>query len=179
MLNYPQMFETLPPHKSNFGGAYLKKSHAKLKRPLNSKQALHLVLRSKLAKGERSFLRGARQLQIRKLVERQCDRFGVKMYRYANSGNHLHLLVRPSRRRAEFVAFLRAISGLIARLTMGVERGRAKGIKFWDARPFSRIVSWGKSFQICARYIEKNVIDALGFAALGAEELRNWRWTPG
>ena len=68
---------------------------------------------------------------------------GVKVYRYANSGNHLHLIVSPRSRQA-FRAYLQAISGIIARMTLNVERGKPLGIQFWDARPFTKIVEWGK-----------------------------------
>ncbi len=37
----------------------------------------------------------------------------------------------------------------------------AKG--FWQFRPFSRVVSWGRNFKSCARYIKQNVLEAYGF----------------
>ena len=172
----------------SFGGSLLKLSHAKTARPLSSKQALHVVLRSDFAQGERSLLRHERV--IRNMLLRQGRRHGVKVYRVANAGNHLHLLVRFTKRRG-LQNFLRGSSGLIARKVLGAERGRAKmrdpdrapgpraGFhtesmsqnkaftserqRFWSQRPFTRIVSWGKDFDSVLAYVKLNSLEALGF----------------
>ena len=34
---------------------------------------------------------------------------------------------------------------------------------FWEFRPFSRIVNWGRDFKTCVQYLKKNVLEALGF----------------
>ena len=34
---------------------------------------------------------------------------------------------------------------------------------FWEFRPFSRIVNWGRDFKNCVQYLKKNVLEALGF----------------
>jgi REP element-mobilizing transposase RayT len=146
----------------DFGGALIK-GNPREARPVSTKRPMHLVMRSTFTRGERSFLRPARAKQIKELVQRTSQRHGVKVYRFANSGNHLHMIVLP-RSRNGFNAFIRAISGLIARLTLGVERGRAKGLKFWDARPFTRILEWGKDYTNACRYLLQNTLEALGFA---------------
>ena len=152
--------------KKEFGGAHLKNSHAKKARPISTKQAMHLTLRSSKAKGSRSFLLNRqRSLLIEKKVHDQARKFGVKIYRYANVGNHLHLLVRATHRR-EFTHFLRSISGLIARIALRAERGAAKlsGItKFWDQRPWTRILNWSRDFENVKRYVELNFNEAMGF----------------
>jgi hypothetical protein len=107
----------------SFGGSLLKLSHAKTARPLSSKQALHVVLRSDFAQGDRSLLKHERV--IRNMLLKQGRRHGVKVYRVANAGNHLHLLVRFTKRRG-LQNFLRGSCGLIARKVLGAERGRAK-----------------------------------------------------
>jgi hypothetical protein len=111
----------------SFGGSLLKLSHAKTSRPLSSKQALHVVLRSDFAQGDRSLLKYERV--IRNMLLKQGRRHGVKVYRVANAGNHLHLLVRFTKRRG-LQNFLRGSCGLIARKVLGAERGRAKK---WDS----------------------------------------------
>src|SRR6476659_6927628 len=128
--------------KAEFGGSALK-GNAREERPISTKRPMHLVMRSTLARGDKSFLNRSRARKIEELVRRLAKDKNVKVYRYANSGNHLHLLVLSASRRG-FKAYVRALSGLIARLTLGVERGRALGVKFWDARPFTRIVEWGR-----------------------------------
>ena len=153
-----------------FGGSLLKKGNPREARPISIKKPIHLVLKSSLATGELSFLRTCRVDRIEKLVSRIGKIQGVKVYRYANSGNHLHLVVLP-RSKVAFRSFLRAIAGLIARVTLGAERGKAKGIKFWDARPFTRIIEWGKEFDIVSRYVQQNILEAIGFIATNSKAL--------
>jgi REP element-mobilizing transposase RayT len=145
----------------DFGGSFIT-GHAREQRPISLKRPMHLVLRSSLAVGDLSFLRPKRRHLIRTLVEKIAREKGVKVYRFANSGNHLHMIVLPHSRRA-FHAFIRTLSGLIARRTLGVERGRAKGIQFWDALPFTRILEWGKDYRQACGYLRQNVLEALGF----------------
>jgi hypothetical protein len=143
------------------GGNRLK-SNPKSARPVSIKRSMHLVLRSSLAKGKLTFLQRERSRQVERIIHSQGRRFGVKVYRLSNAGNHLHLIVLPGSRRG-FSGFLRSITGLIARATLGAERGNAKSIKFWDARPFSRIVEWGKDFRNACRYLAQNTLEAWGF----------------
>lgn len=144
----------------HFGGAYLKNSNAKFARPISTKRSMHLVMRASLAKGERSLLK--RELVIQKIISSQAKTFGIKVYRQANGGNHLHLIVLPRSREA-FNGFIRAISGLVARVVLKVEKGNPKGIKFWDKRPFTRIVEWGREFRTVSRYLLQNTLEAWGF----------------
>jgi hypothetical protein len=69
--------------------------------------------------------------------------------------------------------FLRAVCGLIARKVTGRERGLpSNALKsagsdesgFWDARPFSRVVAWGKDFAGLKNYLHMNRLEAIGFS---------------
>ena len=156
----------------HFGGSYLKKGNPKVKRPLSTKRSMHLVMRSLFAKGSLSFLRFDRE--IRELITYQARVFGVKVYRQANGGNHLHLIVLP-RSRPAFNGFIRSISGLIARLVLGAERGDAKNIKFWEKRPFTRIIEWGRDYKKVCSYLFQNTLEALGFIPY---QLRTKKYKP-
>ena len=142
-----------------FGGALLT-SNPKEKRPLSLKKSSHLVMRSLHARGPLSLLR--HNEKIEKIINRQAKKFGVKIYRYANGGNHLHMIILPMSRRA-FNSFIRSITGLIARLVLKVERGDPKGIQFWEKRPFTRIVEWGSDYKRVCNYLLQNTLEALGF----------------
>ncbi len=144
----------------NFGGAYLKNSNPKEKRPVSTKKAMHLVLRSTLAKGPQSLLRNNKK--VSEVIYKQAKACGVKVYRFANAGNHLHLIILPSS-RAAFIKFIRSVSGLIARLILKAEKGAAKAVQFWDKRPFTRILEWGKDFKISSDYLLQNTLEAFGF----------------
>ena len=34
---------------------------------------------------------------------------------------------------------------------------------FWQFRPFSRVVHWGRDFKVCVKYLKQNVLEAFGF----------------
>ena len=171
-----QHFDFLEKVPSGFGGVLLKNSHAKGRRPFSSKHAIHLVMRSSLAKGDFSMRHPKHTKEIDSIVRAQALRHGVRLYRFANSGNHLHLLVRTAR---PFLLkrFLRAIAGLIPRLILKTQRGKPlpKGVNFWDQRPFSRLVTWGQEYTTVARYLLRNTLEALGFIPYWRPETRRKR----
>ncbi len=156
--------------KKDFGGSLLR-GNAREARPISLKRPMHLVMRSSLARGELSFLHRNRSKKIETIVRRTASSKGVKVYRFANSGNHLHLIVLPSSRK-DFNAFIRSVSGLIARITLGVERGSAKALRFWDARPFTRIIEWGRDYKRACKYVLQNTLEALGFIPYQKRGLR-------
>jgi REP element-mobilizing transposase RayT len=140
---------------SSFGGSLLKNSHAKKGRPLDSKLPIHLSLRA-----HKSILRTFKTLVlVDNQVEKTCKRHGVKLYRYANVGNHLHLVIKiPQRRR--WNAFIRELSGRIAQLVR--EKLSFDG-EFWIQRPFTRLVAgWGKAFQAAKDYVYLNWCEGEG-----------------
>lgn len=145
-----------------FGGSLLKGAHARSPRPVSCSNAMHIVMRSEVAKGTRSLRHRNHHQKVNQIVRAQAAAWGIRIYNYANVGNHIHILLRPSSRR-RFMAFIRSISGLIARAVLGAERGRARGIRFWQARPFTRIVKWGKDYVIAKQYVDINGKEALGF----------------
>jgi REP element-mobilizing transposase RayT len=156
-------FDQLGLGEKEFGGSkLLKKSHAREARPISIKRPMHLVMRSTLATGERSFLRAKRARKIEELVHRLGKEKGVKVYRFANSGNHLHFIVLPRSREA-FKAYIKAVTGIIARLTLGAERGSAKNTRFWDAKPYTKIIEWGREYKTVCSYLLQNTLEALGF----------------
>src|SRR5688500_2256072 len=93
----------------DFGGIMIK-GNAREQRPLSMRRPLHLVMRSSLAKGEKSFRHPERSKAVSELVYRAGKAQGVKIYRFANSGNHLHFVILPASRRAYF-RFIRSVSG--------------------------------------------------------------------
>lgn len=156
----------IPAPKKVFGGSLLK-GNAKEERPISTKHFMHLVLRSSLAKGRRSFLHDKNWRKVNRIVREQAGSAGIKIKHFENVGNHLHIVVLIPSRKALF-RFLRSISGIIARFIMGAERNNPKTVKFWDARPFSRIVAWGeRSLRPLKEYMHKNREQALGFSFRG------------
>jgi len=123
-----------------FGGT-LNKGRRKTARPLDTRRPLHLVLKS-----TSPFLLLRRCEEIEKEIRRMSHRFGVKIYRIAIHADHIHLCAQiPSR-----ILYCRWIRGLTSNLAR-----RVAGLKF-ALRPYSRIVTWGREFQIICSYIFAN-----------------------
>ncbi|MEO5668811.1 MAG: hypothetical protein ABIR96_12185 [Bdellovibrionota bacterium] len=150
-----------------FGGSLLRKSHAKTKRPFSKKLAIHIVLRSSQAKNAKSFLRQGRRVDT--ILMDEAAKRSVKLHGAANAGNHLHPLVQaPSREGLN--AFMRSVSGRIAMLVTGTRKGKPLQslgaeellVKFWDQRPFSRLVSLGRDFLNTLSYISLNSTESAG-----------------
>ena len=141
-----------------FGGKLLK-GNAKIRRPLSSKHAVHLVLKSEFAMGVRSMLRTENVKKVDEIIRTQAADCAVTIYHLVNVGNHLHLVVRIKEVEA-YPKFIRAITGLIARHVLGAERGSAKKLQFWIARPFTRLVSWGRDWTYLNGYMIKNALQS-------------------
>jgi REP element-mobilizing transposase RayT len=132
----------------------------KLARPIATRRPMHLVLRSSRAQGRWSLRRPESARLVRQALQRFADRHGVRVYKYANAGNHLHLLVR-ARCRTALQNFLRAFAGITARLVTGARKGAPVG-KFWDMIAYSRIVQWGREFATVRAYVVQNELEAAG-----------------
>lgn len=139
-------------------GGSLASGKRKTARPFSNKKPLHLVLKSSRARGSLSMWK--HKAEIEKIIRRFADEDGIKVYNFSNNGNHLHLLLR-ARDHARFKRFLRAVSGVIARLVLGAKKGAAKG-RFWDALAFTRIADWGKAFSHLQKYVVQNILEAAG-----------------
>ena len=110
---------------------------------------------------------------IRNLMDHLKTRWHVAVYRYANVGNHLHLLIR-AKSRADWQGFIRELAGGIAMIVTGARKGnalqrsKAAGLPesakrgFWDHLVFTRIVAFGKDFKGVAEYVLKNLWEAVG-----------------
>ena len=170
-----------------FGGALLN-GKRKSFRPLSSKDAIHFVLRSQWAFGKDSFLVPRNKKAIEGIIKRFAKKFGVRIYQQAITSNHLHLLLKITNRYL-YQSFIKAFSGIIASHVMGQQsfqlftksrsisvagggvttetqggnKNTNKPQGFWQFRPFSRVVHWGRDFQKCTGYLKQNILEALGF----------------
>jgi len=155
-------------NKKIFGGSLLKNSNPKEKRPISTKHPMHIVIRSTKAKGQRNFLTKPHKKAIKLILEGQAKSWGIRLYRFENVGNHIHILLRTGHRKW-LSNYLRSITGLIARQVLGAERGKGKDIKFWDARPFSRVITWGRAYKGVHKYFDKNKRQAMGLNLVAIE----------
>ncbi len=134
-------------------------------RPLDTKNSMHIVLRSSKAKGAWAFTNHRRE--VKNILQKFCGKYGIKLIDFANVGNHLHLHIKLGNRQT-YRPFIRAITAAIMMSVTGVNRWSktsAKLIenKFWDFRPYSRVVmSWRATLNL-RDYFAFNRIEAMGF----------------
>ena len=139
---------------------------------------MHLVLRSSKAKGQYSFLRPQNAKTVKSIIDKFSFIYGVQILSQASVGNHLHLHLRLGNRFG-YKPFIRAITGAIAMAISGRSRWTAMRIqgpsstskgesreilagKFWDYRPFTRVVEGLRSFLRMEDYVRINRLEALG-----------------
>jgi REP element-mobilizing transposase RayT len=150
----------------HFGGNLLK-GNAKSARPLSTKEAVHLVLKSTQAIGTKSMLHTYNVNKINNIIRTHAKLCRIRIYHFVNVGNHLHLVIKLDDRK-EFSRFIRIITGLIARHVLKAQRGPAvddstaahKKTQFWVARPFTRLIAWGRDYDYIKKYMKKNINDA-------------------
>lgn len=149
---------------------------SRLRRPVVSDQSMHVVMRSSLARGRLSLHKN--EAKIQKLIRQMSVNHGVRIYKFANVGNHIHIHLRVTR-PIKWKGFISGLAGGIARsvgflrvpeeksvtvgrggFLTGGQSDRSRG--FWDARPFSRRVYWGRDFRTVRDYVTLNCLEAQG-----------------
>ena len=160
-----------PKQKTEHGGSFaIKKRRAK--RPLNPKNAHHLVLRSELARGERSLFKN-KALAMRILVK-YAKKFNIRIYGKCINTNHIHLHVK-GRTKEDLQNFFRVFSGQVAQELLlkyplqkhesppspGGTHPKNKR-SFWSTLIYSKIISWGREYQNVQSYIIRNIRESLG-----------------
>jgi hypothetical protein len=182
----------LAKEKSAYGGDLLKSRAGRLRgRPLSTKATMHLVLRSSKAKGNWSFRKPRNATCVNRIIDKFSVAYGVRVISMANVGNHLHLQIKLSNRFG-YVPFIRAVTAAIAMAVTGRNRwsiansdGKAEGLnadqmtetnsnlhrlsakeskreKFWDCRPFTRVVEGFKAVLTLRDYIRINQLEGAG-----------------
>lgn len=138
-----------------FGGSQLK-SNPKFKRPLSTRLPIHLTLRAR-----RSVLRLPRTYKfVSREIERIAKKHGLRIYRFANVGNHLHILFRLGK-ISRWAPFIRELTG---RLAQGLATFGIRIKDFWMYRPHTRILAgWGRAYRVACQYVELNRLEAQGF----------------
>jgi REP element-mobilizing transposase RayT len=160
-----------------YGGSLLKTRKGRSSgRPLDTKNTMHLILKSSKAVGEWSFRKSQNEKAIKVIIAKFAHRFGIKILSLANVGNHLHLQIKLSNRYT-YTPFIRAITGAIAMAVTGKSKWDAASInanisngsstkmrlKFWDYRPYSRVIKSYRAYLNLKDYIQINQIEGYGY----------------
>ena len=181
-----------------FFGGQLLHGRRRSARPLSAKEPIHLVMRSSWAKGVNSFLRPRNKNEISRLIKVISEKYMVRVYQVAIVSNHLHFVIQLPRRRQNYKTFVRVLSSQIASHVMqkqsfrsfkqrvlGQERGdphpaitEPQGLaqQFWQFRPWTRVLYWGRDFKTCCNYVKQNTLEELGFIEYRARTDRYSKW---
>lgn len=137
-------------------------------RPLSTRHSMHLTLRSSRARGPWS-LRSPRNFQrINALLVRFTKRYHITVIRMANVGNHLHLHLQLES-TAGYYKFIRAFTSAVAMAVTGASRWHKVEGRFWDLRPFTRLVTSLVARHRVNRYIAINELEGQGYGRFNAE----------
>ena len=151
--------------ETQYGGDLLTTRKARSAgRPLDTKNSMHLVLRSTKARGPWSFLKEPNRKAIREILLRFSKKYGIRIQSIANVGNHLHLQIRLSNRR-NYTPFIKAVTAAIAMAITGVNRwtqNSGEKLKFWDRRPFTRVIFGFTGILSLRNYIRLNQLEGIG-----------------
>jgi len=164
----PKQFSFLPKLRLDHGGD-IRKNKRKIARPFSHKHAIHVVFRSAKARGTWSLLTRENERTVKKLLDTYAYKYHIKVYRFENVGNHLHLLIKTETRKfhtakREFQGFLRQFAGEVAFIVTGAKKSTPKG-GFWEKRVYSRLVTWGREFRAIGDYFSKNFFESKGLWA--------------
>lgn len=145
-------------HKA-FGGSLLRKKCNQVARPISCRHPMHVILKSSAARGAWSFLLPKNRQILDNTLKQMGRRYGVRIIGSGNAGNHLHLLIKCSN-RTSYLSFIRALTGTMVRRICGTG---ALARRFFDFRPYSRVVSGGgRDFFIARAYVHLNELEGRG-----------------
>ncbi len=152
------------------GGELYRKRKGRGPRPLDTKNTIHLILRSSQAIDDLSFLKPKNKTVIEHYIQKFARRFSIQVIGLANVGNHIHLHIKLSN-RFTYKPFIRALTSAIVTGIKKLNRSTNIVGKFFDLRPFTRVTQGRKDFVGVCQYIEINILEAQGFMRSVAEAL--------
>ncbi len=181
------------PQSLKHGGEHRKKRNGRGQRPLSCKESLHVVFKINRIVLKTQSLRTHQNFKLtHEIIQKYADRFFVKIEQISIQGDHIHCLVRTTR-RSFFHHFFRVASGQIAQqfektdklrfvvddrfksVTDTLKKGNnlvKRKLKLWMYRPFSRVVRGYKNNKIVRNYIQLNEKEALGEITYKKNRLR-------
>jgi putative transposase len=101
-------------HRFSHGGVLFQRRSGRKARPLSSRDHLHLVFKARKDRLRSGSLRSSQNFKlIYEILRKYAKRFFVKVEQVSIQGDHIHLLIRTSR-RSYFHFFFRVVAGQIA-----------------------------------------------------------------
>lgn len=148
-----------------YGGTLRNKRKGRGARSLSTKESMHLVLRSSLATKDWSFRKPENDQIIRHTIGHFSKKYGIQILSLANVGNHLHFHIKLNNRYT-YTKWIRAITSAIAMKITGMNRWtggkNSPSEKFWDYRPFTRVVRGFRALTYIKDYLLINRLEGWG-----------------
>ena len=165
-------------HQLSHGGELRKKQLGRKQRPLSTKEPIHVVFKVHKLRLRHKSLRTSKNFQISyKIIGKYSKYFSVKVEQFSIQPDHIHLLVRSSRRK-NLHHFFRVVAGQIAqslekvKLLTDVTDTPLAPNGLWKYRPFSRVVRGWKAYNTVRNYIQLNEKEATGEIRYQKKRLR-------
>ncbi len=124
---------------------------------------MHLVLRSSHAKAGWSFRVGDNPKKVSSILKKFAKKYGVQLLAVANVGNHIHIHMKLGNRFG-YKPFIRAVTAAIAMAITGVSRWKKIDLKFWDLRPYTRVVVGREAWIRLTKYVRVNQLEGMGYS---------------
>ncbi len=153
------------------GGDLRKKRRGRKARPLSTKQAIHLVLKIDRKKIKRGFRSPLGFVICNSVIKRYSKRFFVKIDQLAICGDHIHMIVKLSR-RSFGQHFFRVVAGQIAQQMKNNGFWVTDTPSVWKVRPFTRVVRGWQAYKTALDYVRLNLKEAEGKIPYKKERLR-------
>jgi putative transposase len=184
-------------HRFASGGTLRQSRKGRKQRPLSCKETLHVVFKADSSRlRSRSFRRNKEFILIQKIIKHYAERFHVKIDQLTIQHDHIHCLIRTSK-RSFFHYFFRVVAGQIAQrfeqeglLTLKVVLNKKPVTgtpneapkpprSLWKYRPFSRVVRSFTALKIVRNYLQLNEQEVRGlipYNILRLKGLSEYQW---
>ncbi|MCM2352947.1 MAG: transposase [Pseudobdellovibrio sp.] len=177
-----QLTKTHWQFRYNHGGILRKKRQGRKARPISTRAPIHLVFKTNVNSLRRGLRSPLGYFLIHSIVKKYARRFFVKIEQVAINHDHLHLMVRFSR-RSQGLYFLRVVAGQIAQefqkngflksaVVTDTPEATQKVLKLWKHRPFTRVIQGWRSYLTVRNYIQLNKKEASGQIRYKPQRLR-------
>jgi len=153
------------------GGELRQKRKGRKARPLSTKAPLHLVFKAQRSNLRRGYRSPLGFYICNTVIKRYAKRFFVKIEQQAICNDHIHLLVRFSKRSLG-QHFLRVVAGQIAQQLEKNGFLVTDTQSVWKYRPFSRVIVGYRAYVTVKNYVRLNEKEARGEIEYSKQRLK-------
>jgi len=165
-------------HRFCYGGELRKSRFGRGIRPLSTKDPLHAVFKIRAGSLKKGLRNPATYTLVNKLLLKYSKQFFVKIEQVSVNADHIHLLIRCSK-RSLYHHFFRVLAGQIAQQLIqtgqqstDTQNKKKEGPGIWKARPWSRVIKGYKAYVTVRNYVLLNKKEAEGKISYRKERTR-------